>query len=111
MSYENISIYGTAGNTVDSTIYTAPADSSVVIGNITAYNSTAGSLTLTLKAKENDGTLSVLCFDTVSAACTNSYSGGSIRRITPLTLMPGNSLTAKGSATGINVRASALRFF
>lgn len=111
MAYRLLTINGSAGNATDTAVYTVPAGESVIIGNLTAYNSTGGGLTLTIKIKENDGTSSVLCTAVALAATTAvSFSGGSTIRITPITLNPGNQLIANGSGSGITVRGSGLSF-
>jgi hypothetical protein len=111
MAYTILTINGEAGNTTDTAIYTVPAGQSVIVGNLTAYNTTAGPLTVTIKIKENDGTKSVLCTAVALAATTAvSFSGGSTIRITPITLNPGNQIIANGSGAGITLRGSGLRF-
>ncbi len=112
MAYEIIAGNGSAGNAADEAIYTCPADSTAIIGNVTAYNSTGGTLTLTLKVQESDGTSSTLVSaDSLLTTVSASYSGGSTKRITPITLRAGNVLLANGSGAGIKVRASGLRFY
>lgn len=110
MAYAIITAFGAAGNGANSTIYTAQAKQTAIFGAITAYASTAGA-NLSLSIKEDDGSVSVLATQSVSAGTTVSFSGGSTGRITPLTMNSGNILYASASASDVRVRCSGLRFY
>lgn len=98
-----------AGNAVDTALFTMPASYEGFISNITAYNSTGGSLTLTISITRQNGTEYVLLVDSIATVATSSYSGGSTKRITPLVMLAGEVIQAKGSAAGIFVTISGLR--
>lgn len=99
-----------AGNAAYATIFTMPADAVGFLGNITASNTTGGALTITL-SKEVGGTTFILSSaDAIAANATNSYSGGSTRRITPVVLKSGEIFKAQGSGAGIIVTISGLQF-
>lgn len=110
MSSSIIAANASAGNAAYATVYTAPAGSEAIIGNITAYNTTGGALTCTIGVTEADGSTSVLAVASINTLVTQSFSGHSSYCVTPLTLAAGTILKAQGSATGITVRASGISF-
>ena len=99
-----------AGDGAYATLYTCPASMTAIVGNLTAYNSTAGALDLTIAVVESDGTVTVVAVDSIDAGATASYSGGSTARVTPLNLASGNVLQVQGSDAGIFCRASVVVF-
>lgn len=111
MSYSLAGNSASAGNTVYATVYTQPATGSgTVIGNVTAYNTTAGALTLTLAIGRQDGTSAVQSVESISGYATASYGRGATKCICPLTLLPGETIQAKGSGAGLTVTASGVAF-
>lgn len=109
MALTDIGDTAAAGNGSNTTLYTAPANSTAIIGNIVAYNTTGGALNSTISVKRQNGTTYVLDVVSVSGTSSQSYSGGSARRLTPLVLKAGESLLAQGSGVGINVTFSGLQ--
>lgn len=110
MSYALTGNSGSAGNASYATIYTSSATASTVIGNISAYNSAVGALTLTLGVTRQNGTTYVLAVDSVNSGVTVSYGKGATKCVCPLTLLPGEILKAQGSSTGLTVTASGVAF-
>lgn len=98
-----------AGNATDATIYTTPASTVAIIGNIVAYNTTGGALVTAIKVKRQNGTTYTLDSVSISATSSQSYSGGSTRRLTPLVLHPGELLIAQAAGAGVNITYSGLQ--
>lgn len=91
-----------AGNAAYATIYTVPGGKTCVLGNITGYNTTGGSLDLTLAIKRQDQVVYDQSFETLLTKETASYSD-ILLKLCPMTLLEGEKLQAKGSAAGIQV--------
>lgn len=99
-----------AGNAVNATIFTMPSVTNGFISNIIAYNSTGGSLNLTLTLTRGGVDNVILATDAVAAGATNQYARGAAKPICPLVLMTGDVLKALGSGAGITVTVSGLSF-
>lgn len=112
MAFTPLIINGAAGNASDVALHTTAATVAQwdLIENVTAYNSTAGSLGLTIKILESDGTKSTLIVNTVAAGSTASYGKESVNAICPIAMNPGNQFIANASGVGISLRASGLSF-
>jgi hypothetical protein len=99
-----------AGNASDADIYTMPASNEGFISNVTAYNNSAGPLDLTITLKRQDGLQWVQVVSlAIAAGATVSFSGGATNRITPLVMLAGEIIQAKGSGAGLEVTVSGLR--
>lgn len=111
MAYSLTGNSGSATVVTASAIYTAPAGVvGTVVGNISAYNSTGGALTLTLSVLRQDGTAYPLAVASISGTSTASFGRGSTACVCPLTLLPGEAVKAQGSNTGITVTVSGVAF-
>lgn len=100
-----------AGNAVYAVVYTMPlGGSGGIIANITAYNTTGGSLNLTLAIKRQDGVEHILLNAAAVGATTTTYYGkGSTTPISPIALQPGELLEAKGSGAGLEISIAGLK--
>lgn len=111
MSYSIIGASASAGNASYATIYTQPAlTTGGVIGNVTAYNTTGGALTLTLAIVRQDGTTVVQATESINGTTPASYGRGSTKCICPLSLLPGETIKAQGSGPGLTVTVSGVSF-
>lgn len=99
-----------AGNASDATVFTMPATFEGFISSILAYNSTGGSLDLTLKVKRAGADTTILAASAVGAGATTNYNSGSTIPLAPIVLNTGDSLLAQGSGSGITVDISGMRF-
>jgi len=103
-------IYGNAGNGSATTLYTVAAGETAIVETVSAYNSTAGALTLTITITEEDGTTSTVAVASISAGATAQFAKGSSTPAFPQALLAGAKLNFQGSGSGISIRASALRY-
>ena len=110
MSRSFIGNSGSAGNATNAVIFTMPAAYNGMISNIIAYNSTGGSLNLTLTLTRAGTDFVILATDAVGAGATNQYARGATKPICPLVMLSGDVFKAQGSGSGIQVTVSGLSF-
>lgn len=99
-----------AGNATDTVCFTMPAGYAGLISTIMAYNSTGGSLNLTIKVGRSATNTPVLTSDTIGATTATQYNKGSSKPITPLLLNAGDTLVGNGSGAGISIIFGGLRW-
>lgn len=110
MSRRVITATVAAGNATNATVFTMPAGYEGLISGLIAYNSTGGSLNLSLVLTRGGVDNTILSPDAVATVTTNYYAKGSSKPIFPLTMVEGDILKAMGSGAGITVTVSGLRF-
>jgi hypothetical protein len=98
----NGSVFPLANGTVD--IYTAPSGKRAAILGCNIYNTTAGSLTYTLKQK-----VSSLYYN-ISATLTAGATAQANPTFYPVVLEPGESFSVTTSGSGLNFSANILEF-
>lgn len=99
-----------AGNAVDATIYTVPANYQGVLGNLTVVNPTGGGLNFTFKLTRLGTDYTLISANTVNATSANQYAKGASIPICPITVQAGDILKGQGSGAGLIVILSGIIF-
>jgi len=110
MSRSFIGATAAAGNASDAVVFTMPANYEGFISNILAYNSTGGSLDLTITLTRAGLDNVILAADAVASGSTSQYGAHPSKPICPLVMQTGDILKAKGSSTGLTVTISGISF-
>lgn len=90
------------------TLYTAPAGRRAIIRGVLDYNPTAGNINLQMNIVLNGSHQLVGTITTSPGAASNSPSPFSA--ISPITLEPGESLSASTSASGLNISSAITEY-
>lgn len=110
MSYQVLTATVAAGNATDATIYEVPAGYSAAVGNIIGFNTTGGSLNLTIKLKRDGTTYILTPVVSVTTVASSYYGRNATNSVCPLTLKAGDVLLAQASGAGVQITVSGLLF-
>lgn len=111
MSLQAVGKTTVCGNGTYATLHSVTTNGSyAVIGGISAYNPSGGSLNLTLAIVRQDQTVRLIVpLTAIGTLAQVSFNRGASNPITPITLLSGETLQCKDNGAAIQVTISGLQ--